>query len=47
MRARWAPLAVGGDGTVEWSCDIGPSEEVELELSWEVSAPVGQRWENV
>ncbi|KAB5590195.1 Protein F37C4,5 [Ceratobasidium theobromae] len=46
VRARWAPLAVGGDGTVEWSCDIGPSEEVELELSWEVSTPVGQRWEN-
>lgn len=47
VRARWAPLDAGGEGTVEWSCEIEPSEEIELELSWEVSAPVGQSWENL
>ncbi|CAE7229178.1 unnamed protein product [Rhizoctonia solani] len=35
VKARWAPLDVGGEGTVEWNCEIGPSEEVELELAWE------------
>ncbi|KAJ1303569.1 hypothetical protein OPQ81_011753 [Rhizoctonia solani] len=47
VKARWAPLDVGGEGTVEWRCEIGPSEEVELELAWEVSAPVGQRWQTM
>jgi hypothetical protein len=47
VRARWAPLDVGGEGTVEWSCEIGPSEEVELELAWEVAAQAGLRWDNV
>ncbi|KAL5633009.1 hypothetical protein ACGC1H_003487 [Rhizoctonia solani] len=47
IRARWAPLEVGGEGTVEWSCNIAPSDETELELSWEVSAPAGQRWEDL
>ncbi|KAG9125822.1 hypothetical protein FRC07_006050 [Ceratobasidium sp. 392] len=44
VKARWAPLDVGGEGTVEWVCDLGVAEEIELELSWEVSAPVGERW---
>ncbi|EUC55568.1 mucoidy inhibitor A, partial [Rhizoctonia solani AG-3 Rhs1AP] len=47
IRARWAPLEVGGEGMVEWSCHIAPSDEAELELSWEVSAPAGQRWEDL
>ncbi|KAH7327615.1 hypothetical protein B0J17DRAFT_722614 [Rhizoctonia solani] len=47
VKARWAPLEAGGEGTVEWSCDIAPSDEAELELSWEVSAPAGQRWEDL
>ncbi|KAG8695964.1 hypothetical protein FRC11_001067 [Ceratobasidium sp. 423] len=47
VKARWAPLDVGGEGTVEWRCEIGPSEEVELELAWEVSVPVGQKWQNM
>ncbi|KAG8706093.1 hypothetical protein FRC11_008522 [Ceratobasidium sp. 423] len=47
VKARWAPLDVGGEGTVEWRCEIGPSDEVELELVWEVSAPVGQKWQNI
>ncbi|EUC54520.1 mucoidy inhibitor A, partial [Rhizoctonia solani AG-3 Rhs1AP] len=47
VKARWAPLDVGGDGTVEWGCEIGASEEVELELAWEVSAPAGQQWQKI
>jgi hypothetical protein len=47
VKARWANLDVGGEGAVEWVCDIQPNEEVELELSWEVSAPVGQTWTKV
>ncbi|CAE6486151.1 unnamed protein product [Rhizoctonia solani] len=47
VKARWAPLDVGGEGTVEWRCEIGPSEEVELEIAWEVSAPVGRQWQNI
>ena len=47
VKARWAPPDMGGDGAVEWMCEIAPTEEVELELSWEVSAPVGERWETV
>ena len=43
-KARWAPLDMGGEGTVEWSCDMKACEEIELELSWEVSVPVGQKW---
>ncbi|CAE6497977.1 unnamed protein product [Rhizoctonia solani] len=46
VKARWAPLEAGGEGTVEWSCDIAPSDEAELELAWEVSAPVGQKWQD-
>jgi len=44
VKARWANLDVGGDGAVEWVCEIQPNEEAELELSWEVSAPVGKKW---
>lgn len=44
VKARWAPLEAGGEGTVEWSCDIKAGEELALELSWEVSVPVGQTW---
>jgi len=47
VKARWAAPDVGGDGAVEWMCEIAPTEEVELELSWEVSAPVGEKWGNV
>ncbi|QRV91001.1 hypothetical protein RhiJN_19019 [Ceratobasidium sp. AG-Ba] len=45
VKARWAPLEVGGEGVVEWVCDAGISEDTELELSWEVSAPVNERWQ--
>jgi hypothetical protein len=38
---------MGGEGTVEWRCEIGASEEIELELAWEVSAPVGQNWKTM
>lgn len=44
VKARWAPMDVGGEGTVEWACDLDASNEIELELSWEVSVPVGQKW---
>ncbi|KAG8681285.1 hypothetical protein FRC09_017591 [Ceratobasidium sp. 395] len=44
VKARWAPLDMGGEGTVEWICDLGVAAEIELELSWEVSSPVGERW---
>ncbi|KAH7343222.1 hypothetical protein B0J17DRAFT_641500 [Rhizoctonia solani] len=47
LKARWAPLESGGEGTVEWSCDIPPSDEAELELAWEVSVPDGQKWEDL
>ncbi|KAH7322087.1 hypothetical protein B0J17DRAFT_582910 [Rhizoctonia solani] len=47
VKAHWAPLDVGGEGTVEWRCEIGPSEKVELEIAWEVWAPAGQPWKNV
>ncbi|CAE6447305.1 unnamed protein product [Rhizoctonia solani] len=29
VKARWAPLEAGGEGTVEWSCSIAPSDEVQ------------------
>ncbi|KAG8704390.1 hypothetical protein FRC09_003548 [Ceratobasidium sp. 395] len=47
VKARWANLDVGGEGTVEWECEIEPNEELELELSWEVSAPATQKWQTV
>jgi hypothetical protein len=47
VQARWANLDIGGEGVVEWVCEIQPNEEVQLELSWEVSAPAGQRWETL
>ncbi|KAB5591411.1 hypothetical protein CTheo_5165 [Ceratobasidium theobromae] len=47
VRARWAPLAAGGEGTVEWRCEVAPTEAIELELAWEVSAPLGQQWQNL
>lgn len=47
VKARWAPLDVGGEGTIEWSCDIKAGEELGLELSWEVSVPSGQSWATV
>jgi len=47
VKAHWANLDVGGEGAVEWACEIQPNEEIELELSWEVSAPVGQTWTKV
>ncbi|KAJ1307059.1 hypothetical protein OPQ81_008038 [Rhizoctonia solani] len=47
VKARWASLEAGGEGTVEWDCDIAPSDEVALELSWEVSAPAGQKWQDL
>ncbi|KAG8709941.1 hypothetical protein FRC08_017857 [Ceratobasidium sp. 394] len=47
VKARWADLDVGGEGTVEWVCEMQPNEELELELSWEVSAPAGQKWQTV
>ncbi|KAG9084451.1 hypothetical protein FRC07_013642, partial [Ceratobasidium sp. 392] len=47
VKARLANLDVGGEGTVEWECELQPNEEVELDLSWEVSAPAGEKWETV
>lgn len=47
VKARWAPMDVGGEGTVEWACDLDASNEIELELSWEVSVPDGQKWVTV
>ncbi|KAG8714907.1 hypothetical protein FRC08_011265 [Ceratobasidium sp. 394] len=47
VKARWANLDVGGEGTVEWECEVQPNQELELELAWEVSAPVGRRWTEV
>ncbi|KAG8681313.1 hypothetical protein FRC11_001276 [Ceratobasidium sp. 423] len=47
VKARWAPLEAGGEGTVEWSCDIAPSDEAGLELAWEVSTPAGQKWKDL
>ncbi|KAG8752112.1 hypothetical protein FRC12_012117 [Ceratobasidium sp. 428] len=47
VKARWANLDVGGEGMVEWACEIQSNEELELELSWEVSAPTGQKWQTV
>ncbi|KAG8712939.1 hypothetical protein FRC08_013899 [Ceratobasidium sp. 394] len=47
VKARWANLDVGGEGTVEWECEVQPNEELGLELAWEVSAPVGQKWVNM
>ncbi|KAG9126091.1 hypothetical protein FRC07_004934 [Ceratobasidium sp. 392] len=47
VKARWANLDVGGEGTVEWECEMQPNEELELELAWEVSAPAGQKWQTV
>ncbi|QRV76194.1 hypothetical protein RhiJN_04209 [Ceratobasidium sp. AG-Ba] len=43
-KARWANLDIGGEGTVEWLCEIGPSKEIEIELEWEISAPIGKTW---
>ncbi|KAG8714692.1 hypothetical protein FRC08_011583 [Ceratobasidium sp. 394] len=47
VKARWANLDVGGEGTVEWVCEMQPNEELELELAWEVSAPAGQKWQTM
>ncbi|CAE6359614.1 unnamed protein product [Rhizoctonia solani] len=46
VKARWATSEDTG-GAVEWSCDIAPSDEVEMVLAWEVSAPAGQKWQDV
>ncbi|QRV76192.1 hypothetical protein RhiJN_04207 [Ceratobasidium sp. AG-Ba] len=46
-KARWAKLDVAGEGAVEWDCEVQPNEEIQLELSWEVSAPVGEKWETL
>ncbi|KAG8783180.1 hypothetical protein FRC12_020013 [Ceratobasidium sp. 428] len=46
VKARWANLDVGGEGTVEWDCNLAESEETELELVWEISAPVGKVWKD-
>ncbi|KAF8676675.1 hypothetical protein RHS04_06422 [Rhizoctonia solani] len=47
MKARWAALEDFGEGAVEWSCNIAPSGEVEVELAWEVTAPAGGKWQNL
>ncbi|KAG9079988.1 hypothetical protein FS749_008172 [Ceratobasidium sp. UAMH 11750] len=47
VKARWANLDVGGEGTVEWECEVQPNEELGLELAWEVSGPIGQKWVDV
>ncbi|KAG9086371.1 hypothetical protein FRC07_013112, partial [Ceratobasidium sp. 392] len=35
VKARWANLDLGGEGTVEWVCEMQPNEELELELTWQ------------
>ncbi|KAG9079564.1 hypothetical protein FS749_008416 [Ceratobasidium sp. UAMH 11750] len=47
VKARWANLDVGGEGTLEWACEMQPNEELKLELTWEVSAPAGQKWQTM
>ncbi|QRV75875.1 hypothetical protein RhiJN_03890 [Ceratobasidium sp. AG-Ba] len=47
VKARWADLDVGGEGTVEWVCDVQPNTELQLDLAWEVSGPAGLRWETL
>ncbi|KAH7344168.1 hypothetical protein B0J17DRAFT_645558 [Rhizoctonia solani] len=47
VKARWALRPVGGEGIVEWDCNIAPTDEVELELGWEVSAPVDKFWKTL
>lgn len=47
VQARWAPADVGGEGAIEWTCAIDAGREVELELGWEVSAPVGTNWKTL
>jgi len=47
VKAHWAALDIGGEGTIEWLCELAPTEEVELELSWEIGAPVGENWQDV
>ncbi|CCO27532.1 Protein F37C4,5 [Rhizoctonia solani AG-1 IB] len=42
LKVRWAPEE--GEGKVEWSCDIAPSDDVGMDLAWQVSAPAGQEW---
>ena len=36
VRARWAPIEGGGEGTVEWACTIEAGQKVDLKLEWEV-----------
>ncbi|KAH7327611.1 hypothetical protein B0J17DRAFT_620288 [Rhizoctonia solani] len=44
----WKELQrAGGEGMIEWTCDIAPSDETELELEWEVFTPSGQKWLDV
>ncbi|KAJ1307066.1 hypothetical protein OPQ81_008045 [Rhizoctonia solani] len=47
IKARWVPLELGGEGMMEWSCDIAPSDVAKLELAWEVSTPYGRKWHNI
>ncbi|KAG8680631.1 hypothetical protein FRC11_002205, partial [Ceratobasidium sp. 423] len=35
VRARWAPPNMGGEGAIEWMCDISAGGEVELKFGWE------------
>ncbi|CEL57949.1 Protein F37C4,5 OS=Caenorhabditis elegans GN=F37C4.5 PE=1 SV=3 [Rhizoctonia solani AG-1 IB] len=46
VRARWAPLDMAGEGTIQWLCALGVGEELELKLGWEVSAPEGTEWKS-
>ncbi|QRV90683.1 hypothetical protein RhiJN_18701 [Ceratobasidium sp. AG-Ba] len=45
VKARWADLDVGGEGIVEWACDVQPNGEIHLEFVWEVNGPAGQKWQ--
>lgn len=47
VKAHWAAPDVGEEGAVEWMCEIAPTEELELDLSWEISAPVGEKWQDM
>ncbi|CAE6436894.1 unnamed protein product [Rhizoctonia solani] len=47
VKVRWAASEDTAEGIVEWNCDIGPSDEAEMELAWEISGPAGKRWQDL
>ncbi|CCO31864.1 Protein F37C4,5 [Rhizoctonia solani AG-1 IB] len=47
VKVRWASSEDGVEGIVEWNCNIAPSDEAEMELTWEISGPAGKRWQDL